>query len=509
MIYNIIYDKKVELETLEQNLLQAHTSIVKSFPSLGVITIDTESADFQTIDGVLSWEEDTLIEATPETWHKNRIYSETLPMLENYYPNNLGADKTVYVMDSGIFLEHSEFTNKNIELLYSFDDTFVDTLGHGTAVSSLIVGETLGVSPEVTLKVVKIPMLQSIHISKLLEIFDVVLQDHNLTPEIKVVNCSWTIPKSLLLDTKISELQEAGLVVVAAAGNGGQDANNFSPVGLNSVLGVGASDVYDRVISWGAGSSNWGPDVDITAPGVGISVAQLNGTIMSTSGTSLSAAIVSAVVAQYMVEFPEMTSLEIQEKIISRAREELLFRNESIYGTTPNKFIAAAGISNIFNPEQNRYIKVKRGESAQQELIYREEIVGRIKTEGTIYFGTPRVNPDWFSYDETTKIFTVSPPEDLTPAIYRIYFQARGKDDGIMANGTFRINVYENTPEENETPENIDIYLGVQNENIVVMPAPCSTNFCFSTGSCYGEPEEKLGSCECINNECGELVDFG
>lgn len=493
MNYNIIYNKDIVLETIEQRLLSANATIVKSFPNLGVLTIETTSEEFKTVDGVISWEEDIQLEAVPHSWHKNRIYSNNLPMVETYYPKNLGEGTIVYMVDSGIYMEHEEFTGKSVQLLYSYDETFTDETGHGTAMSSLVIGNTLGVSPNATLKVVKIPMLQSIPVSSLLAAFDAILADHNTTPGVNIVNCSWTIPKSQILDTKITELEHAGLVVVAAAGNSGQAADNFSPVGLNSVLGVGASDAYDRVISWGVGfSSNWGPEVDITAPGIGVSVASLNGSISTLSGTSLATAIVSAVVAQYVTEFQEYTALQIQEKIIDLAREDLLFRNEAIYGTTPNRLVAAISQGSVFDETQDNMIVVKRGEIAERPLLYNESLVTEIATDGVVVLGRQNVNAEWMTYSNETKTIRVTPPEDLTPGKYRMFFRALDEDGNVLSQAVFRINVYANSPDENDGPEIGELYHYVDEDGtVVVTPAACSTNFCVGDGSCTGTPDTK------------------
>ena len=503
MNYNVIYDKSINVDALIENLKLSGAEIIEHFSSLNVLKIAAEGEDFKTVANVLHWEEDIQLMATPSAWHQNRVYSISLPIMQQYYPDNLGAGVTVYLVDSGLEISHPEFENQNVVQLYSYNSTFDDELGHGTKVGSLIVGKTLGVSPEVTLKVVKIPMLAQIPVSTLLAAFDAILFDHSTSTQPKVVNCSWTIIKSQILDMKIAELQAAGLVVVAAAGNTGEAADNFSPVGLNTVIGVAASDAYDRVISWATGaSSNWGPEVDITAPGVHVDIATTNGEYAEGSGTSLAAGIVSGIVAQYIVEFPEKNATEIQEKIIERGRPDLLFRNETIYGTTPNLFIAGAGIGSVFDPSQSSRIEVKRGEVVEQELLYRTDVVTDINVEGVIVTGMPRINAAWMEYDKDTHMIKVSPPADVEPAIYRMYVEAFMGEGQRIAVGTFSISVYAETPEENQVAETPEVYFRPEGENVMVVPAVCSNNFCFSAGSCSGTPQ-KGNQCGCIDAGCG------
>jgi len=501
--YNIIYSEDTVLEDLVSALEAAGASLVKSFPSLHVLTIDASNTDFASISGIIDWEENVTTEAVPSAWHQLRVYTENLPMVSRYFAQNLGEGATIYLIDSGINTSHSEFANANIVNVHSYDETFTDELGHGTSIASLIVGETLGVAKNSTLKNVKISMGTEILFSDLLAAFDAVLTDHQLTNTVKVVNCSWVVTKSKILDMKITQLENAGLVVVAAAGNTGEAADNFSPVGLDSVLGVGASDAYDRVISWASGaSSNWGPEVDVTAPGIDIEIAKADGTTGTASGTSLSAAIVSSVVAQYIVASPNLSAQQIQAQIVERASEDLLFRNESIYGTTPNRLVRALGVNDVFHPEQTQRINAQRGETTTHVMQFRDDIVAAINYTGVLQIGMPRINPDWMTFDFETKTITLTPPETVEPNVYRIYFEAVDAEGVRVSSGTYSVNVYITSPEENEGDEVEEQYFRLDGDTIVVMPAACSTNFCFSAGSCSGVPGKNY-VCGCVSNGCG------
>ncbi|KAG5724600.1 Subtilisin-like protease 3 [Termitomyces sp. T112] len=92
--------------------------------------------------------------------------------------------------------------------------------------------------------------------------------------------------KSITYDTeivlesvKIQLLIAEGMHVVAAAGNQGKDVATRSPARLSSVITVGASNLKYRATT----RSNYGPRVDIFAPGYQIDTAKTG----STSGTSL------------------------------------------------------------------------------------------------------------------------------------------------------------------------------------------------------------------------------
>ena len=86
--------------------------------------------------------------------------------------------------------------------------------------------------------------------------------------KVDVVNMSFGGPGlSFTLQRAVDEVISAGLIVVVAAGNGGTDTTTYSPGGLDNVISVGASDAKGKRAVY----SNYGPRVDLLAPGGGLS----------------------------------------------------------------------------------------------------------------------------------------------------------------------------------------------------------------------------------------------
>ena len=67
------------------------------------------------------------------------------------------------------------------------------------------------------------------------------------------------------------QLTVAGVHIVAAAGNSNVDAKDTSPARAESAITVGASDIKDKR-AW---FSNFGPVVDVFAPGVNVTSASI------------------------------------------------------------------------------------------------------------------------------------------------------------------------------------------------------------------------------------------
>ena len=124
-----------------------------------------------------------------------------------------------------------------------------------------------------------------------------------------------------VLDEAIAASIEAGVIYVAAAGNDGQDAANYSPAHVDEVITVGAYNQNDGFASF----SNHGPTVDILAPGEDIvSLSHIPSETKETvsilaSGTSHAAPHVTGVIVRYLGQYPNATASEVSEAIVSAA----------------------------------------------------------------------------------------------------------------------------------------------------------------------------------------------
>lgn len=502
--FNLTYSAETNKASLLA-LLATKGTVLFSLDSLRVVGIETAETK-QTIEGlsgVVLVEEDTAVTIAPHTatWHLQRLVTESLPLKTGYTTRNLGENVVVYLIDSGVDSTHSELSEATIINLHSYNSDFSDTVGHGTSLASLINGKTVGVSSGAIVKSVKIPFGSST-LSVLLTAFDAVLADHSASAGVKVVNCSWTIPKSQLLDGKITELQSAGLVVVAAAGNSGVAADTLSPVGLNSVIGVGASDAYDRVIAWALGSSsNWGPEVDVAAPGVDVMSADIAGGLAEKSGTSVAAAVVSGAICQYIKQNSASTASQIQTLFLDGANDDMLFRNETIYGTTPNKIARACGydVRNLMvGVSQNTMFAVERGILTTIDItaLYPAMTVSHVdytisRNEwATVYKALPWVT---VTTEGGVTHVSVTPPGNINAGKYivRLTFTEDGKTFiGQIVMGVF----IDSDSELNAIVD--EKYLSVdESDNLVYIVAA----YCNDSGDCSKGQE-------CCNNECSFLA---
>jgi len=497
-IFNVAYDKTTNIDELLSNLSLQNATVVKHLQNIRLLTVECSTAEhISALPGVIAVDADGDITPNLATdiWHKLRVCSSSLPMRDTYITKNLGDAVVVYLVDSGITLSE-ELNEATIENLYSFSDTYTDDINHGTALAALIAGKTLGVSPKCIVKNVKIAMNTTMPVSELLTAFDAILADH--TTGVSVVNCSWVVAKNQILDLKIQELQDEGLIVVAAAGNDVLAANDFSPVGLDTVMGVAAADSFDRVINWGPSSgSNWGPEVDITAPGIDVSVLSNTGQIVESSGTSLAAAITSGAMAQFVKEHPTFTANQIKAEVISKGLHDLLFRNESIYGTTPNVLLRCPTpeAATIFDGTPAS-ADAKKGVTTTVTIVHTDD-VSEITINDIVINGTLRRCFDWVAITGNTLQFT--PPADFPSAAYVVMYSGKNSSSQQIAYGVMLVNVFTHDVAELSSGEK---YFTVE-ENGVVIVKPASCVFyasCPNGNECFDDG--KGGSCICSGGGC-------
>lgn len=113
------------------------------------------------------------------------------------------------------------------------------------------------------------------------------------------------------LQQAINEANNAGAIIVVAAGNSNMDASTFSPAGCSGVITVGATNAAGNRASY----SNYGTRIDLMAPGGEPSGQQVVSTLGSgqyggKAGTSMAAPHVAGVLALMKSKKPALTAAE-------------------------------------------------------------------------------------------------------------------------------------------------------------------------------------------------------
>ena len=143
--------------------------------------------------------------------------------------------------------------------------------------------------------------------------------DWMIGEKVQVVNLSLGSASDAVLSGVIAKSLGAGLVLVAAAGNGGPAAAPSYPAAYPGVIAVTAVDAQKRLYT----RANRGPYVAIAAPGVDVwvplAVNDTKGKYMS--GTSFASPFVAAAVAQAVAGQPKANAQSVLQSLCGKAAD--------------------------------------------------------------------------------------------------------------------------------------------------------------------------------------------
>ncbi|KAH7092670.1 peptidase 1 [Auriculariales sp. MPI-PUGE-AT-0066] len=245
------------------------------------------------------------------------------PLALNYtyaYPDaesKQGEGVDIYILDTGVYIEHVDFEGRASHGWAAEGLDVSDEQGHGTHVAGIAAGRRWGVAKQANIISVKI--LQTRDKGRTADLISgliYVAVTARLTGRPSIANLSVGVKNSSSIDWVTEKIIKEGVHVVVAAGNKNQDAAAWSPARVPSAITVGATKIDDD--RWD--SSNYGPAVDIWAPGLQItSASNTNRTgSLSHSGTSQAAPHVSGAVALWISEHGNAEPEEIKRRLWSK-----------------------------------------------------------------------------------------------------------------------------------------------------------------------------------------------
>ena len=268
-------------------------------------------------------------------WGLDRIDERFLPTNNNYTSDRDGTGVTVYVLDTGIRMSHSEF-NGRATSGWDFvgnDGNASDCHGHGTHIAGVIGGNTYGVAKNVNLVGVRMINCEGSTSSDLI-VSGLEWVLHNATPP-AIVNMSFGgVTSDLAIDNAVNALIQNNISAVAAAGNNNSNACNETPARVPNAITVGSTTSNDAR----SGFSNKGSCLDVFAPGTNIRSAwkSSNTSHAVMSGTSMSAAFVSGTLALGLQTKPTVSPSVARNSLVDAAT---LGELSSIGSGSPNKLL--------------------------------------------------------------------------------------------------------------------------------------------------------------------------
>lgn len=180
--------------------------------------------------------------------------------------------------------------------------------------------------------------------------------DYTVAMGADIINLSLGLPNTNAVKVAIENAYNSGVLLVAAAGNEGEDDWIAYPAKDLNVVAVGATDMNDEAAIFPIGASNHGDELELTAPGVDIDGLNDDGIESYMWGTSFSSPMVCATAALMLSVNPGLSNNDIRnilkttaEKVGSNPYDQNGWNKYLGYGRI-NTFLAVCEAISLLDP---------------------------------------------------------------------------------------------------------------------------------------------------------------
>ena len=300
----------------------------------------TQAAQLAADPAVAAVEQDGYVHATttqslnesatpPDSWGLDRIDQHNLPLDNSYQYAQDGSGVHAYIIDSGINTALADFGGRasvGTDILNDGDGPACtdgsgdpSIAGHGTHVAGIVGGTRYGVAKQVSL--VSVRVLDCTGTGTKSNIIAGVnwVTANAIKPAVANISIGGTT--SSALDDAITASIASGVTYAVSAGNGTTNACTQSPADTPNAITVGATTITDGIATY----SNYGPCVDLFAPGTNItsdwnvSTGAAAGFTNLLSGTSMATPHVTGAAALLLSQNPSATPATVASLLTSNA----------------------------------------------------------------------------------------------------------------------------------------------------------------------------------------------
>lgn len=245
-------------------------------------------------------------------WNKKLIKSEN--------DKNVDSKEKVKiaVIDSGVDWGNDIDLEETITLVPGEEEMsplFMDGSGHGNSVAGLIAAKDndegiTGINPNAAIYSIRV--LDDNNEAPLSRVIDGIY--YAISKKVDIINMSFGLDSySESLKKAVDTAEDAGILVIAAAGNTGDNVQY--PAAYDNVLSVGSVDSDAEL----AKSSARGDKIDVVAPGELVCTTGQFGDLLVESGTSLAAPQVAGVASKIMEANPNASYKDVKKAIVNGA----------------------------------------------------------------------------------------------------------------------------------------------------------------------------------------------
>jgi subtilisin family serine protease len=300
--------------------------------SAQLLTIrQNQFVDFVEVDQVVK--ASACVSGESGSWGQTRVsQQEVIDLDGNYYASGTGgAEVFSYIMDTGVYLAHSDFEGRarfGFKAEASWNDD--DRHGHGTHVASTVGGKIYGIAKQTNIVAVKVLGDNgSGSWAGVIAGCDYVAAQHQQRGKPSTANMSLGGGFSAAVNAAVNSAVQMGVFFAIAAGNNNQNACNFSPASAANAMCVGSTEVDslgETSIDVRSYFSNWGTCTHIYAPGTLITGAWIGNpnAIHTISGTSMAAPHVCGLGALLLGDNQNMSPSQVKASLQTAATKDVI-----------------------------------------------------------------------------------------------------------------------------------------------------------------------------------------
>jgi minor extracellular protease Epr len=312
--------KQEMIVVLENNISNAKIEEVKEigevkeeFENVDVITMDVTKSEIEELKNNPNVKR---VEPNIDVKITGQVTGYAIPRIKaaiSHQSGLTGKGVKVAVIDSGVSFHEDLVVHGGVSFVED-KQWYEDENGHGTHVAGIISAENndkgvVGIAPDSEIYALK--ALGSDGVGKLTNIIAAV--DWSIENEMDIINLSIGTPTNVLsFELVVKKAYDKGILVVASSGNDGADV--IYPAKYESVIAVSATNGTNSITSF----SNYGPEIEMSAPGDVIISTYKNNTYQTMSGTSMAAPFVAGQLALLKEMYPSYTMIQIREELHRR-----------------------------------------------------------------------------------------------------------------------------------------------------------------------------------------------
>lgn len=228
-----------------------------------------------------------------------------------------GASVTVAIVDSGC--EDVDFIKNKLVEGYDFADNDSDAMqdestdSHGTFLASIVADCT----HNIPVNIMPVRVLSS-KTGSLINAVNGILYAVDNGADVINVSLGAVLNNCSSLEDAVNYAEKNNVAVVVCAGNNKSDMKNFCPAHVENAITVSSVNSKNE---FSERFSNYGNGIDFAAPGENIIGYNAAGEKSALSGTSMSAAFVSAATAMYRLQNPAQNTRQVRDALISCAED--------------------------------------------------------------------------------------------------------------------------------------------------------------------------------------------